>query len=147
MTEQIQTLECRLGCISRRSKSTLNSIKSDFNAFRRKPSLGACWDPHFNEGNKRDVTLSGRDFSSAASGFCQVFIVTRGLWPKMCQPLANTENSRRTREKPLVPRVWVSRNPQRTSKFGWPVVSGGYSILFRRYSSLDYFDKINIWDI
>ena len=27
------------------------------------------------------------------------------LWPKMCQPLANTENSCRTREKPLVPRV------------------------------------------
>ena len=28
-----------------------------------------------------------------------------GLRPKMCQPSANTENSRRTREKPLVPRV------------------------------------------
>ena len=42
----------------------------------------------------RISTLGARDFSSAVSGFCQVFIVTR-----------NTENSRRTREKPLVPRV------------------------------------------
>ena len=45
------------------------------------------------------VTLGARDFSSAVSGFCQVFIVTR----------ANTENSDRTREKPLVPRVSFSR--------------------------------------
>ena len=56
-------------------------------------------------------TLGARDFSSAVSSFCQVFIVTRtcfrgfGLRPKMCRPSANTENSRRTREKPLVPRV------------------------------------------
>ena len=42
-----------------------------------------------------NITLGARDFSSAVSGFCQVFIV----------PSANTENSRRTREKPLVPRV------------------------------------------
>ena len=28
-----------------------------------------------------------------------------GLRPKICQPSANTENSRPTREKPLVPRV------------------------------------------
>ena len=28
-----------------------------------------------------------------------------GLRPKTCRPSANTENSRRTREKPLVPRV------------------------------------------
>ena len=42
-------------------------------------------------------TLGARDFSSAVSGFCQVFIVTR----------ANTENSHRTRQKPLVPRVWL----------------------------------------
>jgi len=37
------------------------------------------------------------------------FIVTRAksFWPrpKTCRPSANTENSRRTREKPLVPRV------------------------------------------
>ena len=46
-------------------------------------------------------TLGARDFSSAVSGFCQVFIVTRGfgLRPKMCRPSANTVNSRRTREK------------------------------------------------
>ena len=64
-------------------------------------------------------TLGARDFSSAVSGFCQVFIVTRaksfsrgfGLRPKMCRPSANTENYRRTREKPLVPRVamWETR--------------------------------------
>ena len=59
------------------------------------------------------ITLGSRDFSSAVSGFCQVFIVTRfaargfGLRPKMCRPSANTENSRRTREKPLVPRIVV----------------------------------------
>ena len=56
-------------------------------------------------------TLGARDFSSSVSGFCQVFILTRfaacgfGLRPKMCRPSANTENSRRTREEPLVPRV------------------------------------------
>ena len=60
-------------------------------------------------------TLGARDFSSAVSCFCQVFIVTRafirgfGLRPKMCRPSANTENSRRTREKPLVPRVGYER--------------------------------------
>ena len=60
------------------------------------------------------VTLRARDFSSTVSGLCQVFIVTRAksfaacgldLLPKTCRPSANTENSRRTREKPLVPRV------------------------------------------
>ena len=39
-------------------------------------------------------TLGARDFSSAVSGFC------RRSW---LRPTA--ENSRRTREKPLVPRV------------------------------------------
>ena len=45
--------------------------------------------------------------SSAVSGFCQVLIVACGfgLRPKMCRPSGNTENSRGTREKPLVPRV------------------------------------------
>ena len=43
----------------------------------------------------RVSTLDARDFSSAVSGFCQVFIVTR----------AKHRNSCRTREKPLVPRV------------------------------------------
>ena len=64
-------------------------------------------------------TLGARDFSSAASGFCQVFMETRAnsfsrgfsLRPKMCWPSANTENSRRTREKPLVPRVRGSTLP------------------------------------
>ena len=32
-------------------------------------------------------------------------LVARGLRLKMCRPSASTENSRRTREKPLVPRV------------------------------------------
>ena len=52
-------------------------------------------------------TLGARDFSSAVSSFCQVFIVTRGfgLRPKMCRPSANTENSHCTRQKPLVPKV------------------------------------------
>ena len=50
------------------------------------------------------VTLGARDVSSAVSGFCQVFRGF-GLRPKMCRPSANTENSHRTREKPLVPRV------------------------------------------
>ena len=45
---------------------------------------------------RRD-TLGARDFSSAVYGFCQR--------SKMCRPLASTENSCRTREKPLVPRV------------------------------------------
>ena len=64
--------------------------------------------------NKLETTLGTRDFFSAVFGFFQVFIVTRaksfsrglaargfGLRPKMCRPSANTENSRRTREKPL----------------------------------------------
>ena len=55
-------------------------------------------------------TLGARDFSSAVSCFCQVFsrgVAARGfgLRPKMCRPSANTANSRRTREKPLAPRV------------------------------------------
>ena len=66
----------------------------------------------------RSITLGARDFASAVSGFCQVFIVIRaksfaargvGLRPKMCRPSANTQNSHRTREKPLVPRVEVNR--------------------------------------
>ena len=62
--------------------------------------------------------LGARDFSSAVSGFCQVFIVIRAksLRPKMCRPSANTANSRRTREKPLVPRVTSGRSlPKKNS--------------------------------
>ena len=49
------------------------------------------------------ITLGARDFSSAVSSFCQVFIATCfaargfGLRPKMCRPSASAENSRRTR--------------------------------------------------
>ena len=52
------------------------------------------------------ATLGTRDFSSAVSVFCQVFIVTRAkkwLRRSWLRPMA--ENVRRTREKPLVPRV------------------------------------------
>ena len=61
------------------------------------------------------TTLGARDFFSAVSGFCQV---------KMCRPSANTENSRRTRKKPLVPRIqmWVTKvkkNYFTIQKSGW----------------------------
>ena len=46
----------------------------------------------------RFTTLGARDFSSAVSGFGTAEDVS-----------ANTENSRRRREKPLVPRVQVYR--------------------------------------
>ena len=60
------------------------------------------------------ITLGARDFSSAVSGFYQVFsrsCAARGfgLRPKMSRPSANTEDSRRTREKPVVPRVWIDQ--------------------------------------
>ena len=56
--------------------------------------------------NRLIFTLGARDFSSVVSGFYQIFAARGfGLRPKMCQPLANTENSRSTQEKPLVPRV------------------------------------------
>ena len=66
-------------------------------------------------------TLGARDFSSAVSCFCQVFsrgVAARGfgLRPKMCRPSANTENSHRTREKPLVPRVGYERWQHQTRK-------------------------------
>ena len=44
------------------------------------------------------TTLGARDFSSAVSGFCQVFF-------SRLRPSADTENFRRRREKPLVPKV------------------------------------------
>ena len=63
--------------------------------------------PDSNFASKWGHTLGARDFSSTVSGFCQVFIAACGfgLRPKICRPSVNTENSRRTREKPLVPRV------------------------------------------
>ena len=68
----------------------------------REPETG--YGGNVSEGDKCRVliTLGARDFSSAVSGFCQVFIVTRA---KMCRPSANNKNSRHTREKPLVPRA------------------------------------------
>ena len=56
-------------------------------------------------------TLGARDFSGAVSGFCQVFIVwpARRLRRSWLRPSANTENSRRTREPPLVTRVECGR--------------------------------------
>ena len=58
-------------------------------------------------------TLGARDFSSAVSGFCQVFIVTRAFFLQLLRswlrPSANTENSHRTRENLLVPRVGYER--------------------------------------
>ena len=55
-------------------------------------------------------------FPVSVKSLCQVFIVTRfaargfGLRPKMCRALTDTENSRRTRGKPLVPREIWARN-------------------------------------
>ena len=49
------------------------------------------------------VTLGARDFSSAVSGFCQVFIEVFLAASAYGRRPTNTENSRRTREKPLVP--------------------------------------------
>ena len=48
---------------------------------------------------EKESTLGARGVSSEGSGFCQVFMSS-----------ANTENSRRMREKPLVPRVKRIRN-------------------------------------
>ena len=66
------------------------------------------------------TTLGARDFPGAVSGFCQVLIVTpaKSLRPKMCQSSANTENSRRTREKPLVPSVWEGVSFRQDSPMG-----------------------------
>ena len=78
------------------------------------------------ERKPRKRTLGARDFSSAVSGFWQVFIVTHaksfsrgfGVQPKMCRPSANIEHSRRTREKPLVPRVKKTRQELRMQGIG-----------------------------
>ena len=71
---------------------------------------GYVWTWKFLNPERKSCSLGARDLSSAVSGFCQVFIVSFaargfGLGPKICLPSANTENSRCTREKPLVPRV------------------------------------------
>ena len=61
------------------------------------------WELEFSAPREGRGTLGSRDFSSAVSGFRQVLIVTR----------AKTENSRRTREKPLVPSVRTRRTRRR----------------------------------
>ena len=59
----------------------------------------------------RTLPWSARDFSSAVSGFCQVKAspLVASAYGRRCVDLRPTpkipENSRRTREKPLVPRV------------------------------------------
>ena len=75
-------------------------------------------------------TLGARDFPSAVSGFCQVFIVTRAFFPQLrrswLRPSANTENSHRTREKLLVPRVGYERwqTPYKETKVLQPLGDG-----------------------
>ena len=70
---------------------------------------------------KQLSTLGARDFSSAVSGFFQVFIVTRA---KSFAARVWAFESHRTREKPLVPRVavvvifseiWVRNNHMRVT--------------------------------
>ena len=55
---------------------------------------------------RKSLTLGARDFSSAVSGLC---FAARGfgLRPKMCLS-ANTENSRRKRKRPVVPRLLIT---------------------------------------
>ena len=84
---------------------------------------GYMWTWKFLNPERKSCTPGARDFPSAVSGFCQVFIVSFaprgfGLRPKICRPSANTENSRRTREKPLVPRVKKVAD-SKTSGYVW----------------------------
>ena len=56
------------------------------------------------------VSLGAKDFSNAVSSFCQVLRMTRGsLAEDLSRPSANNENSRCTREKPLIPRVVIRK--------------------------------------
>ena len=56
------------------------------------------------------LSLGAKDFSNAVSSFCQVLRVTRGsLAEDLSRPSANNENSRCTREKPLIPRVVIRK--------------------------------------
>ena len=68
------------------------------------------------------ATLGARDFSRAVSSFCQVFIVTRAKSSLRARGFSrgfaargfDTENSRLTREKPLVRKVSRSSNKNNT---------------------------------
>ena len=72
--------------------------------------------------------VGARDFSSAVSGFC------------MCRPSANTENSRRTRVKPLLPRVIL---PQLLS---WLLRSMATLCEKRNQDKLDWKSaKVSMW--
>ena len=53
-----------------------------------------------------------------------------GLRPKMCRPSASTDNSRRTREKPLVPRVQLALLATITLKIYFNYLSSIYQPLF-----------------
>ena len=64
-------------------------------------TLCTCRKVVFSVRRGTHVTLGARDFCSAVSGFCQVFIAN----PRE----ASAENFHRTREKPLVPRVHSRR--------------------------------------
>ena len=70
-------------------------------------------------------TLGARDFSSDFRFLASLFVTNAksfsrgfGLQPKMCRPSANIEHSRRTREKPLVPRVKKTRQELRMLGIG-----------------------------
>ena len=67
MTEQIQILPRCLGSISRRSKSTLDNLKSVFNVFRRKLLLGAL-DPHLQSRTKVLGTVMQHSYFSVILG-------------------------------------------------------------------------------
>ena len=74
----------------------------------------------------RFPVIATRAKSFAARGF--------GLRPKRCRPSANTENSRRRREKPLVPRVgW--RKIENKSLYKFPAPK---HVSFRKYSILSF---------
>jgi len=90
------------------AKQQLCTCKELFGTFLCRHCTTSTWS-YLISGFMEDVTLGAKNFSSAVSGFCQVFTVTRARlrrsWLVMCRPSANTENSRRTRERLLVPRV------------------------------------------
>ena len=76
---------------------------------------------------RTQIHFFGDVFTAATLGArdCQVFIVTRAKSSRL-RPLANTENSHRTREKPLVPKVHCRRRRScfKTSKNCVPLLAG-----------------------
>ena len=57
------------------------------------------------------VSLGAKDFSNAVSSFCLKSDprLARSLAEDLSRPSANNENSRCTREKPLIPRVVIRK--------------------------------------